>query len=204
MSDIGYEAPKEKRVYTPSVDGTVEIDRVTPTMTICTDNADAIVDLEYGKDLTKVIDAHCELIEEITVTASGVSFITRNAMPDGTPYNFKAVTVYQEKIPTTVKNLIIVQCFDGEDTFTSNNLCSYQANNEIATAGRFLTAHFGVIGGCWQSIGVATTFQGSPTSTQMWRYTVPYTGQTIKSIRLKGNTTAFEVGTVFRIYGVRA
>lgn len=153
-----------------------------------------------------VKDADCELIEEITITEEGIFDIIRNTEPDGTPYNFKAVTVYQEIKPCEVQNLVIMKVFPHIETSAraSGSLASFQVNNTVATAGRFITAHFDVVGGCWQALGVGTTIQGSPTPVQAWRYTTPYQGETIKSVSIYGYTTNLEVGTVIQIYGVRA
>lgn len=153
-------------------------------------------------ELNFVKDATCELIEEITITEEGVREIIRTAEPDGTPYNFKAVTVYQTVKPCEIQNLIQVGAYSDVDG--KNSVGRFQGANAPTTSGRFLTVHFDVIGGCWRDIGSFTTIQGSPTGVSMWRDTTPYKGERIKCVILNGYTTAFEVGTIIRIYGVRA
>ena len=161
---------------------------------------------EDSGDQAVIKDNNCELIEEITITEDGIREIVRNRKPDGTPYDFKAVTVYQQVKPCEVQNLIQLLAYDHVVNSTSGNddLLGFQGSNAPATAGRFCVGHFDVIGGCWKVIGSFTTIQDSPTGVSMWRYTTPYKGEHIKSVAVRGYTTSLEVGTVIRIYGVRA
>lgn len=165
------------------------------------------VKTELKEDIAGCVkDASCELIEEITVTEEGIRSIIRSTEPDGTPYNFKEVTVYTEVKPCNVQNLVQIKVYDYVvDRMATDNIAAYQINQPTTTSGKFITAHFGVYGGSWQAIATANTIQGNPTNMQMWRYVEPYKkGQTIKTIGINGHTTDLEVGTVIQIYGVRA
>ena len=56
VADASYEAYKTPAQYTTAADGTVTgITTVSPTMTVLTDTAGAIVDVEYNRDTNKVI-----------------------------------------------------------------------------------------------------------------------------------------------------
>lgn len=51
-----YEANIDRTTYTPSTDGTVEIDSISPTMTVFTDISGVNIDLEYQQDHNKAMN----------------------------------------------------------------------------------------------------------------------------------------------------
>lgn len=141
------------------------------------------------------------LIEEITVATDGIQTIIRNTEPDGKAYNFKSVSVCVEKTPWEVANVVVSEIYD----MNSNKLTSYRASlTGSETAGKFQQAYYDDYAGHWSAIGCFGTPQGSPMTAQIWKSPQIYNGETITEVRVYGNTTAFEIGTVIRIYGVRA
>lgn len=50
-----YEPYKEAKTYTPTSDGSVNIDSVSPNMTVFTDKPGVTIELEYNKDINKVL-----------------------------------------------------------------------------------------------------------------------------------------------------
>jgi hypothetical protein len=51
-----WECPKERLIYTPSTDGTIEgVTSLSPTMTLLTDTDNITIECEYNRDINKVI-----------------------------------------------------------------------------------------------------------------------------------------------------
>lgn len=157
-------------------------------------------------DLNFVKDTGAELIEEITVTEEGIREIIRTAEPDGTPYNFKAVSVLVQKTPWKVANVVVTRAYTSVNDMGTNSRTSYRASLTASeTAGKFTHAYFDVFAGHWFALGCYGTPQTVPMAAQIWRGAQLYKNhERIKKIMVEGYTTAFEVGTVIQIYGVRA
>ena len=63
-----YEAYKEAETYTPTSDGTVEgIKSVAPTMTLLTDTANVVVEIEYNQDINVLNKRLAEALDAILV-----------------------------------------------------------------------------------------------------------------------------------------
>lgn len=198
-----YESPYAFESYTPDNNGIIHGLTASSFIKLSTDNDVAVFDVEYNKNITAPNTA--ELIETIEVTESNLFSIIRTHEPNGTPYDFKAMYIHHEVKPCTIDNTILFGAYDHADAVTFNkSLCRFQVRNTATTSGRFISTHFDVIGGVWTAFGVGTTIQGSPTSVTMERDFKPYKGETIKGIKIQGYTTSLEVGSVFKIYGVRA
>ena len=56
FEDIPYEPYQGGATYTPDADGNIEIDSMSPAMSIGTDTAGAMITVEYNKDINKVIE----------------------------------------------------------------------------------------------------------------------------------------------------
>ena len=55
--NMDYEAYKESTSYQPGADGSVDgVASISPTMTLATDKEGVVIDLEYNKDMNKVIE----------------------------------------------------------------------------------------------------------------------------------------------------
>ena len=156
---------------------------------------------DLNDELNFIKDAHCELIEEITITENEVSGIIRSVEPDGKPYNFKSVSVWIEKTPWKVANVAVSEIYDTNGISLSSYRASLTASE---TAGKFHRAYYDVYAGHWFAIGCYGTPQTVPMPAQIWRTPKVYEGERIGKIHVYGYTTSFEVGTVIKIYGVRA
>lgn len=167
----------------------------------CCDGLPADIDLnEFVKD------TQGELIEEIIITEEGIREVVRTAEPDGTPYNFKSLSVYIEKIPWKVANVAVTRVYTSVNDIGVNSKASYRASLSASeTAGKFTRAYFDVFAGHWVTLGCYGTPQTVPMAAQMWRDDQLYKNhERIKKVVVEGYSTALEVGTVIRIYGVRA
>lgn len=165
---------------------------------------DAVNNLIHETYATKLeMNQKGELIEEIVITEENIRIISRDAEPDSTPYNFKAVAVYQEVRPATVTNYIKMTAYSLNGS-TRVELASNTSSNITTTSTgnlRFTQALFDVLGGYWVGLGGGNS--GGNPATLTCTLTKLYNGERIQAIDVRGVTTAFEVGSVIRIYGVR-
>ena len=200
--------------YIPNIDGSVDVLSVAPVMRLFVESTRVldgpnIAEIEYNKDLNKTLSSMNEATEELqkphtaelieTITASGqIPVYTFNRDANGNTYNFKAMYVHIA-IKPTVSNRLEVSFYTSDFT----RLCSYLFTNTAGNNG-FMSIHADVIGGMWQAIATSATSQGAPTAVQMWgENLIPYSGERIGMIDIKGATSAIASGATITIYGVR-
>ena len=196
--------------YIPNIDGIVDVISVAPTMTLYVESTRAMdspnfAEIEYNQDINKMSNSTEENLTELveTIKADGtLSIYERSKDTSGNPYNFKSMYVGIVVKPT-VSNRIEVDFYDSEDLIMRKRLCSYPFTNTVGKNG-FISIHADVIGGMWQAIATSAESQGAPTAVRMWgENLVPYNGEKIRFISIKGATTAIASDATIKIYGVR-
>ena len=199
-----YEPYKAPVIYQPNASGKVDIPLYSVATTLMADGA--IITANYTRNTTDVISKMEEnsnpykLIETITLTEA-TQIIERSREPNGTAYGFAKVliTVDTPKTDTAAQQNIRLYINDG----TLDYYAYYQSLTTYAKR-----AHFD----CVVDNGVlkirigngATNYGGENTgvAAMIENANIVFLSA-INKIKLKGEAT-FAVGTVIKIYGVRA
>lgn len=206
LGNVGtsYEAYKPFATYTPDASGKVDIPLYSDTTTLMADGA--IITADYTRNTTDVIkkmEANSnpyELIETITLTEA-TNIIERSTEPDGTAYSFAKVliTVDTPKTDTAAQQNVRLYINDG----TLDYYAYYQSLTTYAKRAHFdCTVENGLL-----KIRIgngATNYGGENTgvAAMIENANIVFLSA-INKIKLKGEAT-FAVGTIIKIYGVRA
>lgn len=206
LGDVGtsYEAYKPFATYTPDASGKVDIPLYSDTTTLMADGA--IITADYTRNTTDVISKieensnPYELIETITLTEA-TQIIERSREPNGTAYGFSKVliTVDTPKTDTAAQQNVRLYINDG----TLDYYAYYQSLTTYAKRAHFdCTVENGLL-----KIRIgngATNYGGENTgvAAMIENANIVFLSA-INKIKLKGEAT-FAVGTIIKIYGVRA
>ena len=199
-----YEPYKAPVIYQPNASGKVDIPLYSDATTLMADGA--IITANYTRNTTDVIskiEANSnpyKLIETITLTEA-TNLIERSREPDGTAYGFSKVliTVDTPKTDTAAQQNVRLYINDG----TLDYYAYYQSLTTYAKRAHFdCTVENGLL-----KIRIgngATNYGGENTgvAAMIENANIVFLSA-INKIKLKGEAT-FAVGTVIKIYGVRA
>lgn len=206
LGNVGtsYEAYKPFATYTPDASGKVDIPLYSDTTTLMADGA--IITANYTRNTTDVISKIEEnsnpykLIETITLTEA-TKIIERSREPNGTAYSFAKVliTVDTPKTDTAAQQNIRLYINDGTLDYYAyyQSLTTYakRAHFDCAVENGLLKIRIG---------NGATNYGGENTgvAAMIENANIVFLSA-INKIKLKGEAT-FAVGTIIKIYGVRA
>ena len=199
-----YKPYKAPVIYPPNASGKVDIPLYSDTTTLVADGA--IITADYTRNTTDVIDKieansnPYKLIETITLTEA-TNIIERSTEPDGTAYSSAKVliTVDTPKTDTAAQQNIRLYINDG----TLDYYAYYQSLTTYAKRAYFdCTVENGLL-----KIRIgngATNYGGENTgvAAMIENANIVFLSA-INKIKLKGEAT-FAVGTIIKIYGVRA
>ena len=196
--------------YMTNTDGTADITSVSPTMTVFTDNAGAIIDLEYNPDITKAMEnvnadlrklkEEWRLINEVELTEDAVVEFTADA--DGNAFNLKKfkVTVLMPKLETQSQVWLAVFTSSyflavySESIPTTVTYPAVSVSGELTYAWQFET--------CYSKSGLSNS--GTVTSFPRGsRYTTDITGL-VSKVKLgfnSGMTTPLPAGSTIKLWG---
>ncbi len=199
-----YDPYKAPTIYAPDASGKVDIPLYSDTTTLVADGA--IITADYTRNTTDVINNIEEnrnpykLIETITLTEA-TQIIERSSAPDGTVYSFAKVliTVDTPKTDTAAQQNIRLYINDGTLDYYAyyQSLTTYakRAHFDCAVENGLLKIRIG---------NGATNYGGENTgvAAMIENANIVFLSA-INKIKLKGEAT-FAVGTIIKIYGVRA
>lgn len=199
-----YEIYKPIVTYKPNTSGKVDIPLYSDTTTLMADGA--IITANYTRNTTDVISKieensnPYELIETITLTEA-TQIIERSREPNGTAYGFSKVliTVDTPKTDTVAQQNIRLYINDGTLDYYAyyQSLTAYakRAHFDCAVENGLLKIRIG---------NGATNYGGESTgmASMIENANIVFLSA-INKIKLKGEAT-FAVGTIIKIYGVRA
>ena len=203
-----YEIYKPIVTYKPNTSGKVDIPLYSDTTTLVAD--DAIITADYTRNTTDVISKieansnQYALIETITLTET-TEIIERSSEPDGTAYNFKKLLIYMNAALTDQAGECGVHLWDGTTlaaknlafgskvtTTSSNYMMELSVEDGIlhqTTPERADTDYLSML----TKTAAATYFGGVKMMDKISKFTLH-----------QFNSRTFAVGTVIKIYGVRA
>lgn len=185
-----------------------------PIAALYGNNGDEPVELRYLADPTtplsaankQYVDQQLEPIETIEVTEAGVAAIERTQEPDGTPYRFKRlyITAYLPKPEASYQPRI--WCMQ-DDIYLSG---AGSTPGNIGTANNmYATQICGIEHGLWMTYGVApqqgAAWSGAINTSIGYEPVLASKYPYCNRVKIAKSTgAAWEIGTIIKIYGVRA
>ena len=197
-SDLGYIGNTEANQYLPLYAAGGQLKTATPTA------ADSAANKGYVDGKIAALTKKYELIETITLTEA-TSSIERSVEPDGTAYNFKKLIIYMNASLTDKTGAFGVNLWDGTTLAARHVAFGSDMTKTKSDYIMEISVEDGIL---HQTTPVRTSssYLSSPTNTAAATF---YGGvkmmDKISKITINQyNGIAFAVGTVIKIYGVRA